>query len=409
LRNLPHIIRTLLLLIVLETQMGPQLFLQQASAGPIVQSRIVYYSGFIALLITLVISAVYIRQIAKRVILRPEIAILALSSVITGLVLDESNLSIIYHAMQFYATFLILVLVYEVDGEELLRKRLTQFFIFTVIAHAMSYFIPSMSIAQGGELAGTYRGLSIHRGDLSFVLIVATAIIISSSIKPVFKTALVLVSCFMILMSGSAQGVILLIVAVAVMAVLKMPHSIGRFRGFLIGAFVFLICSIFILYPDAIDQLFGVFSRDRSFTGRDRIWSLAFYLLKDLPLFGFGLGSFQSALIPDDVLRQYGISGIVFGSTHSAYIEVLYCFGWLGAISFYALAARQAINAFIVVFGIRRVRNTSAIALTFFCVVGGITAAEKIFLPGAGWMTFMISIILLDGERNKRNLARISS
>ncbi len=397
--RLAILLRTFLLFAILELQIGPRLFLPQAGDASSAQSRIVYYADFLVCAFILLLSLASSRKLGILLLKRIEILIFCFFGLISGIKAGIDLLVVIYYTMQFISSFLILYMVYKYDGIDALRHKLFIFFSFVIIAHAASFFIPSMSIAQSGELIGTYRGLSLHRGDLSFVLIVAVVIVLSSKSSFLAKAILVLMASAMLVMTKSAQGPILLLAAVGVMAVLHLPYGIGRYRGVLILFSIILLSIAIYALPDIIDEFLGIFSRDRSFTGRDRIWAMAIYLLKDLPTFGFGLNSFQNIYLPDDLLRQYRIDGIKFGSTHSAYIEVLYSFGLFGAIPFYFAALRQAILSLLVVFGTKIVENSSAVALTIFCVVGGITAAEKMFLPGMGWMAFMISMVLLDGER----------
>lgn len=396
------LLRTILLVLVLQKEIGPRLFLPQA--GEIYSpSRIVYYFEFFLALSVITIALFHFARIARYFIRYPEFFIYLIFVCYVGTINEESALTGFQKVSLFVEPVIIITLFSLYNGIDSFKKILLYFSCFIIITNAAAAIYPSMSFAQGGELPGTYRGLTLHRGDLAFTLTVTMSIVICYMRPSILKYLLIFLAIAMLIGTGSAQGPILLIFGIILLPLIRSGAMISSVRGILVVAISAIMAAIYIVYPEITDELFGLFGRDMTFTGRDRIWSLALYMIERQPLLGYGIQQFSNTNLPNSLLHSFRI-GTTFGTTHSSYIEAVYSFGYIGGGLFILVVLRHLYAWISGIFSLRTIVDSLPYILTVYCVVGGFTAAEKLFLPGAGWLTFVIAKILLDAERQRSTI-----
>lgn len=399
-------LRTLLLYLVLEKDIGPRLFLAQAASGEDASGgRLTYYPEFFLSAILVSIAIVHLPRLLRYLVRYPELIVYLVVAAVACFVTEGTFIQFMLRIFSFLDPVLALSLVILYDGVERAKQIITNFFIFAIVVNALAVAAPSMSFmsaASGGDLAGSYRGLMQHRGDLGFMISIAILVFFVYMPRSPVRFALFLVSFLMLAATRSAQGAILTIIGLGVASFLRGRGAMNFARGALLSAATLTFSTIYILAPSLIDDIFDLFGRDASFTGRDRIWAMAIYLIQkgDL-LLGHGMLQFTNQILPISMLHLFNVD-IIFGTTHSSYLEALYSFGYLGGGLFFLIVARQTLTWAMIVFGFRTINDPLPLVLTVYSVVGGFTAAEKMFLPGAGWLCFMMAKTLMDAERGRR-------
>lgn len=400
-------LRMIALFAVLEKELGPRLFLpQNAAAEGYTPSRFIYYTEFIISIAVLVLGILHFARLARYMVKAFDILVFLFfvgMTVFFGAASSDAFEMAFgaQHLLIYIEAYLALAMVIQCDGVAAARRILVQFFGFAVIANALSIAAPQMSITAGGnELAGTFRGLMIHRGDLGFVLLLAVTMFNCYIQAPLIRWGLIGLSMAMLVGAGSAQGMILVLSGFILVPFFRAQAGFNAVRGItlftLIGAMVFL----YVVTPSVLDAFLGIFGRDSSLTGRTDVWQVALYMIGREPFWGYGLNQFTNQTIPVDLLSIYRLQYVTFASTHSAYLEAIFELGFIGSTAFFVCVGRLIFLWIQRVFAGRYIQDAYPYALTVFCVIGGISAAEKMFMAGAGWFSFMMARQLLDAERS---------
>jgi O-antigen ligase len=152
----------------------------------------------------------------------------------------------------------------------------------------------------------------------------------------VFATAALVFMSLGIVLSNSRSGVFLLLLTFVIGLELTAFHF-SQFRSrqvwirrFLIAAFA--IITFAVLYV-GIDTVLGRFAHDNLLhEGRPRMWGNVLTIIRDLPLFGTGLGTFVSVY---PVYATVKFEGMVLVHAHNDYLEYL---SELGVVGFLLLA-----------------------------------------------------------------------
>jgi exopolysaccharide production protein ExoQ len=393
------LLRALVLFAVLEKALGPRWGLPQSVTEIYEQSRIVRYLEFGTACMALGIGTLHIRRISARLVRQPDLVLFLLFALMTGALQPGDKISAMSVAFSYAEAYLAFAAIVLYDGAETVTRRLFQFFVFVVLVNIAAFTVPSVSFMQRGELHGAYRGLYSQRNDLSYVASLALVYILVECRHPFWRLFLAGLATLLLIVAGSIQGIILSMVGASIIMALRGTGRFSSYRGLLLAGLIPFIIAFYLLIPDLLDNFLGLFNRDSSFDNRDRIWALAYYMIARMPTLGYGIQQFRSDVLPVGVMSSFRL-GTTFGSAHSSYLEAVLDFGWIGATLFFLILLRQVANLLLVIFGRKEVRNPAAVALTLYCLIGGLTASEKMFLPGAGWMSFVIAKMLLESERS---------
>ena len=299
------------------------------------------------------------------------------------------------YAFGYVEIFIALSLLLFLDGRRRFFELFCIFGLFYVAVNLASVAVPGRSFMIGLKL-GSFRGLTQHRNDLSYycVTFLVIAYYARSYVSSWIRVLVMSGAIVLIALTGSAQGFILLITCLLVGASIRYRSSIFRPLPL-----VFISVSVAVLYilaggVDGMDEVLKLFGRDMTFSNRDRIWRLSLYMINNMPSPGYGFGSVGNTSVPMDVLKKFRL-GSTFGTAHDSYLEAILTYGYLGAALFFAVVAREAARL-LPVFRLRVPPPDAlgAVLLTT-CLIGGITASEKLFLPGFGWLTFVLGSFLL--------------
>jgi len=231
---------------------------------------------------------------------------------------------------------------------------------------------------MGGNHQGLWRGLFQHKntfGSFAVLVWIITLFGVDRNIVTNVPRLIVLGAALVsLVMSGSATGVVLLILATGWGAVHRalsaVSLSVGVFRLSLLLALATVIGMSGLLYP-AILELVG---RDESFTGRTALWAASWSFVMQHPWgMGYGLGGGQEVL---DRMRY--LSGwSVAPSTHNAYITMALDVGWAATLGYVLWLAHK-------IFWSRNASATLVSVLAVYYGLSGIpdsTSAAYLHLP----------------------------
>jgi O-antigen ligase len=283
------------------------------------------------------------------------------------------------------------------DGRTALYRYIVVYAAAFTLVNYLSLLVPSISIMQGPYHGGLLRGFTPHKNDLGSYALLFAVICGFNIDKSVRRTAIITTFGLvgLVMLSGSVQALILGITLGATGFYLRVNRRLSFISSLLVGILVatFLVLSALLssVYGDEILSLFG---RDATLTGRTYIWSYFFKVASQRPWVGYGIGDWFRAAGHTDILKAAYLPQEI-GSAHSAYLEVYLSLGIPGVILFGLLcvlcAKRMAVNAM----GPTDQQDVTSILLAAAALIGGFSAAEKLFLPRLGWMCFMLAVACL--------------
>lgn len=357
-------------------------------------SRIVYYAEFGVTLCTFAMVAIHINYIWDFMRNNYLMMVFLLYALIVTLIYSSSAIVDTLQILSYFEIVLALYLVVAIDGAKLFfRIFLNSATIFLAI-NFLSLAIPSQSLMIG-EFSGFFRGMTAHRNNLSQISVVYFAVSLwgGRNITGTQRIINIGLALLMIVLARSVQGVVLAMLIFYLKFAFSLPMSVRK-TIFLISGSVAIIMSILLMSPPQfIEDMFEFFGRDTSFTGRDRIWSLSLYLISVMPLQGYGLWAIGSDILDTALLREYGL-GTLFGTAHNAYLEAILSFGWIGGGLFLIICALSFITMVKIFWSSRNDYRNFAGIMIFISLLGGVTASEKLFLPGFGWLTFVAALTI---------------
>lgn len=355
-----------------------------------------YYLDFFTLSFSFLSILLHIETIGA--IIKHNIVILifcAAAVLIPYIFVGERELSVTVFDLAYFEIFFAVILMIKFDGEEMFLKASVYFGLLFVIINTASAIQPSRSMMHGLMVA--FRGLTPHRNDLSWysVYFLLATYCSKRNVNAVVRILVAVGSVLLILAAASVQGVLLSVLGLVV--ILLMQNGKLLRNPFFLMAFAPVIAALIVLIssPEFLLNFLGLFGRDLSFSGRDRIWAMSTLLIQGVPWYGYGQGSMSSAKLSEDFLNMHGV-GTAFGTAHNSYIEAILSYGWIGSAPFFFLTSSQAIRAIKATIRPIDYRQYFPVSLTIVCLVGGLTASEKLFLPGFGWLCFCTGKVMLD-------------
>src|ERR1051326_1589152 len=190
--------------------------------------------------------------------------------------------------------------------------------LFTVPVTLVGGFEALLTLTQESNLAalnvphGTYRSRNHVAGLLEmifpFMVMYAAARLarakdkgfsVWEALKFCFAVAIALAVVTAQLRTLSRMGLISLVAAAMIMALLWVPrwHAKNRRRGAMLiaAALAAITALIFMLPPQLVERLASLSVGDFSAGERLRIWRESLALIRDYPVFGCGLGGFETA------------------------------------------------------------------------------------------------------------------
>jgi hypothetical protein len=358
--------------------------------------RLVYYTEFLVSLTALAMVFIHGRHLWRGALQQGALAALfVLYAFIAGQFVKMPPI-IAFQGVAGYAdVWIVLTLAVAFIGPAATLRVLAQTSFAFVLLNLASAAVPSVSVMVG-EFAGRFRGLTSHRNDLSHLAYTCALVAFAARhLVPrwmVFGTMLGAIA--LIGAARSVQGILLLPIGLFIYQFASQIRVL-RHPVVLISAVV-LACLVGFVWEQfgTLNRLMTFFGRDGTFSGRDRIWALSLHLIEYMPMWGYGPGQIGSGVLSSALLQRFGL-GTMFGSAHNAYLEAFLAYGWLGGGLF---VATVLLGFVMVVRAVLRRSDTYtclALALVTTSLIGGITASEKLFMPGLGWFSFVLALVFV--------------
>lgn len=365
-----------------------------AGAAPF-SSRLVYYPEFLISVAMFGLACTYASFVLTAI--RKQFALLPLFvmwAVIAGMFVQMPILTAFLAVSPYLDAWLVIVISVGVLGAESTLKVLTRTALVLIVLNIASIGVPSTSMMIG-EFAGRFRGLTAHRNDLAQLAYTCALIAIAArGNSPRWMTWFILLGAIALIgASRSVQGILLL------PAGIFLYHFAARIRvlkhPILVMSMVLLVSIIYAIWEQfgGLANFLAYFGRDTTFSGRDRIWALSWHLLQHMPPEGYGPGQIGSGVLSESLLLRFRL-GTLFGSAHNSYLEAFLTYGWFGGALFLSAVLTGLYLVVKAILYRPDTYNALAFSLLVMGMIGGITASEKLFLPGIGWFSFVLAVVL---------------
>ena len=259
--------------------------------------------------------------------------------------------------------------------------------------------VPDIGRHSAGDLLerghiGQWRGIFGHKNGLGAYAAIATVQLTlfakGEGLQRAYWWAARLCAVACLVFAGSATSISATIVGFIIYFLLSNRWTSHPFVLSMLGALVIVVAGA--LSAGAAD-VFGLFGRDMTLTGRTEIWRAAATMIKQHFLLGLGYGSHVEVMM--NYLRSALFSSAV--DTHNGYLDVFAAVGLVGFVAFVfavLVGGRKAYSA--ARHGVGQVRDAG---LASMCViVMSLTAAIGEVSPfravGYGGAIFWMSIVL---------------
>lgn len=251
--------------------------------------------------------------------------------------------------------------------------------------------LPHYGMMRLDPHVGAWRGVYMHKQGLGIQMAMNIGFFLSLIGGKIFTASKwiifsLVIATLLLVLSRSSTGLTL----VAFSSVGIFISRILKFRlDFRISTFIAL-CSILIVLGVSFlmsvntEQIAGVFGKDVSISGRDKLWEVVLEMVAKKPLLGYGYESFW----PIEYRDVWQLIGWSAPHAHNGLLEVLLAVGWIGAI---VTLATLSINLFRTI-NLIRVSNYPESIWPFiyllYLVISNVT--EKKFLgDGVVWSLYI--------------------
>jgi O-antigen ligase len=312
----------------------------------------------------------------------------------------------------YFEIYASISLLLYIDGPARLMRLIVIYAAFFAVINYASLAVPSISrmeaVAADSDDSnhGLLRGFLAHKNDLSACALILAFICYFSNGRAGLKqtsatNALALSLVGLMVLGGSVQGIILFILLSGLGAFLIFQSRFGARLTWSFGVFfIAAMLSMALIGGASLGSVLQHFGRDETLTGRTAIWSYFLRVAGDQPWRGYGIGQWFEQPSSKALLTSIGLPPQIH-SAHSSYIEAYLDFGIPGAALLFGLCG-LAVAKVIVRLGQPSRMNIIGTLLIVNCLVGGVSAAEKLFLPNIGWFSFVLGFLLLSARPGGR-------
>ena len=225
--------------------------------------------------------------------------------------------------------------LYERFGtKRLLQLLLVLGWICVLLSVALSLFCPQFGVSQIAESAGRWRGMY---GNPNACSIMTSLLLVGAFFTPAttlvakcFRIIYGSLSAFLILMTQSATGKILLGSLVVCVGGAKLAEKLSL-RNRVIGA-VLIVVTLPLGLSSVVfrlSQISYMLGRDPSFSGRTEIWNAAIISLLKHPFLGYGYMAFWRGLQGESATAALGATWVA-ATTHNGFLDVWLTLGMVG-------------------------------------------------------------------------------
>lgn len=229
-------------------------------------------------------------------------------------------------------TFVGLLIGFAYSRSELVPFLRRLYLVFVIASVLVSILLPQYGVHQGGdEHAGRWRGLMSFKNQMAwttvlFLIVWIAPLKIREIARPINLFGLGM-GMLLLLMCGSATGILQLACGLVAWISLQSYFSSRRLRILLLMAGALGLCAVVLSANFLISSFLESSGRTETLSGRTVIWAEVWPFILQRPWLGWGQNAFWS-----DATRFFGNSFWVGSRNHShnAYIEVLIDLGVTG-------------------------------------------------------------------------------
>jgi O-antigen ligase len=295
-------------------------------------------------------------------------------------------------------------LIKRFDSNRLIKLVMVLGWVSLVLSIVLSLFFSEYGVDHTG-ISGAWRGMWNHKNvcAMTTVFLLSGAFYVSAKtlIAKWFRTLYICMSIFLILMTQSRTGWVLLACLIAYVVTMRCLDALGahdRSVAFLLVATVtFPLVMVGISYSRELTYLIG---KDPSLTGRTGIWQAVIASAMKHPILGYGYAAFWMGLQGESANASLSSRWLVT-SAHNGFLEVWLSLGavGLGLVMFtFIRVIRDAIVCFLL-------KNNPYlrwyICIVFLTIVLSFDEGELVVPNNFVWILYMLACLGL-AEAAKR-------
>lgn len=197
---------------------------------------------------------------------------------------------------------------------------------------------------------GSYSGFIGERGEAAVIINVALALTwgnyFTKSASNKKMLPLMFIFYIALILTGKRT---LFVISVIIPIFFIMISKQGKRKIYIIGAAIVLGITLYLLSKN-IDALYNLFLRFQdsddylTMNGRERLWEVAINMFKDKPIYGSGMGSYNT--IANDSGIRFGNGDIWIYQAHNVYYQIFAETGIIGGTIYLSLLSSVFMSAF---------------------------------------------------------------
>ena len=275
-----------------------------------------------------------------------------------------------------------------------------------VLSIVLSLFFPKYGMDHTGTM-GAWRGMYYHKNVCSmttaFLLLGGLYVPATSLFAKISRVAYVCLSVFLIIMTQSATGRMILACLFAYFLATRLVSALRpkeRTIALIMGTTIALaVVGAGISYAKEIALFLG---KDPTLTGRTAIWQASMPLIMKHPILGYGYKAFWRGYQGESASVSFATHWAVT-SAHNAFLEVWLTLGAVGV----ALVAYSLLRAIRDAFVCLRAGKSPYLgwyaSIVFLTIVTSADEGELLIPNGLMWILYILACIgLSEGARSIR-------
>jgi exopolysaccharide production protein ExoQ len=269
--------------------------------------------------------------------------------------------------------------------------------------------VPKTAITQIDYLAGTWRGVFWHKNYLGSVMAFGNGLFLLSSLRGSAHPKALILSCifylltlFLVIMSQSATGLIILIllngICLAYFAWLKWGRVLKRTHYVWFAALSSLLIGSLLLN---LGSLFSIIGKNPTLTGRVPVWRYLFQnVISKRPWLGYGLETVWYERNFQVAVAKAARWDVVVINAHNGYMDILIYLGWIGFIIFLSVIVQGVINALQDAFSAARSHNFLPVLILAYVLITNITISYFLEFESFHWVLMVLVLFMTSHSEN---------
>jgi O-antigen ligase len=290
--------------------------------------------------------------------------------------------------------------------DQQIRLLLLLGWICLVLSIVLSLFFPEYGIDHTGT-TGAWRGMYYHKNVCSmttaFLLLGGLYVPATSFLSRISRVVYVCLSVFLIIMTQSATGRVILACLLAYCLATRLVSVLGpreRTIAFIMGTTIALaLVGTGISNAKAISLFLG---KDPTLTGRTEIWKSMMSSIVKHPILGYGYKAFWRGYQGESANVSFATHWAV-PSAHNAFLEVWIALGAVGVALVVYTLLRAIRDAFVCLRAGKSPYLAWYASIVFLTIVLSADEGELVIPNGLMWILYILACIgLSEGARSIR-------